>query len=66
MKREILQLLEQLPGVAMSTKEIGRRIDREQYRADPTWARPFLRALADEKLIVQDDNHCYLVPPPER
>ena len=36
MKREILQLLEASPGVAMSVKEIGRRINREQYRSDPT------------------------------
>ena len=62
MKREILQLLEQSPGVAMSVKEVSRRIDRKQYRADPSWARPFLRALAEENLILQDDNHCYLVP----
>ena len=62
MKREILQLLEASPGVAMSVKEIGRRINREQYRSDPTWARPWLRALVQENLIVEDDNHCYLVP----
>ena len=62
MKREILQILEQAPGVAMSIKEVGRRADRERYREDPSWARPFLRALAEENLIVQDDNHCFLVP----
>jgi hypothetical protein len=62
MKREILQLLEQSPGVAMSVKEIGRRVDRQQYRTDPTWARPWLRGLVQENLIVEDNNHCYLVP----
>lgn len=46
----------------MSVKEIGRRIDREQFRKDPSWARPFLRALADEDQVVEDDNHCYFVP----
>ena len=62
MKREILQLLEQSPGVAMSVKEIGRHLDRIQFRKDPNWARPFLRSLSDEGMIVEDDNHCYLVP----
>jgi len=62
MKREILQLLEQSPGVAMSVKEVGRRIDRDQFRKDPSWARPYLRALAEEELIVEDVNHCYFVP----
>ena len=63
MKREILQLLQQTPGIAMSIKEVSRRVDRHKYREDPSWARPFLRALAEERLILQDNNHCYYVKP---
>jgi Fe2+ or Zn2+ uptake regulation protein len=59
MKREILYLLQQSRGVALSVKEIGRRIDREQYRVNPAWARPYLRALAEENLVFEDANHCY-------
>ncbi|MGA1238436.1 MAG: hypothetical protein ACO34E_16420 [Limisphaerales bacterium] len=62
MKREILQMLEQCPGQPMSVKEISRRVDREQYRKDASWARPFLRALVEEQLILQDNNHCFYAP----
>lgn len=47
----------------MSVKEIGRRVNRDEYRRNPTWARPFLRALVEENLIIEDNNLCYLVNP---
>ena len=57
----ILRMLEQSSGTAHSVKEVGKRADRERYREDPNWARPFLKALLEQGLVEQDANGCFLV-----
>lgn len=62
MEHEIYQILHQTPGVLYSAKEIGRRIDREEYRKNPSWARPHLESLLRQGLIEADDNGHFFFP----
>jgi hypothetical protein len=55
MENEILQLLRRTPGTRYSHKEIGRTLDRRQYRDDCHWARPVLERLVGERVITKDD-----------
>ena len=59
MEEEILQLLEQNPGNPYSAKEIGKRLDRELYRAEPNWAREPLQCLLQQRRIETDPNGYY-------
>ena len=56
MENEILQLLKHSAGTRFSYKEVGRVVDRRQYREDLRWAIPFLERLAREKTISKDDT----------
>lgn len=66
MEQEIYQMLHQTPGVLYSAKEVGRRIDREEYRKNPGWARPHLESLLRQGFIEADENACYFFPTENR
>jgi hypothetical protein len=61
MEQEILQLLRQSPGQPFSIKEISKLLDRQQYREDPNWSRPFLQSLLARHLAEKDDSGRYLI-----
>ena len=65
MELEILQVMKQAAGTRFSYKEIGKIIDRNQFREDAHWARPMLEKLAFERLIWKDDAF-YLYPTDEQ
>ncbi len=60
MEEEILQLLQQSPGTPFSAKEVGKRLDREQYRENSNWARPILEGLLQQKRISTDASGYYI------
>ena len=62
MEQEIYQLLQQTPGVLYSAKEIGKRVDRKQYKENPGWARPCLESLLRQRLIEADIDGHYFFP----
>jgi hypothetical protein len=62
MEQEIYQMLQQTPGVLYSVKEIGKRLDREQYKENPNWARPFLESLLHQHSIEADENGYFFYP----
>jgi hypothetical protein len=65
MEAKILQILMQAAGRRFSVKEIGRMVDREEYREHPHWARPFLEKLVFDRLIWKEDTF-YLYPTEEQ
>jgi len=66
MEHDILQLLQQAPDTLFSTKEVGKKIDRDEYRENPNWARPHLESLVMQGSILKDDNGLYYFPKPEK
>jgi hypothetical protein len=64
MEQEILQLLSRSAGQPFSAKEISKMLDRQQFREDPNWARPFLQSLAARQLIEKDNDGRYFKPMP--
>ena len=60
MEQEILQMLQHLPGTPFSAKEVGKRLDRDQYRENSNWARPFLEGLLEKKAISMDASGYYM------
>jgi DNA-binding IclR family transcriptional regulator len=62
MEQQILQFLQHSPGSLYSIKEVSKRVDRDRYREDANWARPYLRALLEKGLIAQDVSGCYYLP----
>lgn len=66
MERDILQMLMQTPGIRYSYKEVGRTIDRRQFRNDARWARPVLEKLVTEHQIRRDESSLYYYPKPEK
>ncbi len=66
MEHEILQLLQQAPDTRFSHKEVGKKTDRQRYREDANWARPFLEGLVTQGVIVKDDNGLYHFPKSEK
>jgi hypothetical protein len=61
-EQEIYQMLQQTPGVLYSVKEVGRRADRDQYRENPSWARPHLESLLRQHVIRADENGYFFFP----
>jgi hypothetical protein len=51
MEFEILQLMKQSAGTQFSDREIGKIMDRKEYRERPHWARPILEKMASDRLI---------------
>ena len=66
MEQQILQLLQQSPDTLFSQKEVGKKIDRDEYRENPNWARPHLEKLVMDGSIRKDDNGLYFFPKPEK
>ncbi len=64
MEQEILQLLKQCPGTVFSAKEVGKRIDRKQFKENPNWARPMLEGLLEKKVISTDVSGYYVYQAP--
>ena len=64
MEQEILQLLQQCPGTVFSAKEVGKRIDRQQFKENPNWARHILEGLREKKLISSDVTGYYVYQAP--
>jgi hypothetical protein len=62
MEQDILQMMEQTPGVLYSAKEVGKRIDREQYKENTNWARPLLESLLRQRLIQMDPAGYFFFP----
>jgi hypothetical protein len=62
MEQQILRLLQQVPDTLFSAKEVGKNLDRKQYRENPNWARPFLETLLRQKLIAADTSGYYFFP----
>ena len=65
MEQEILLLLTRSPGQAFSSKEVSKTLDREQFREDPNWARPFLQNLTARQFIEKDKDGRYFKPKPK-
>ncbi|MCL4180145.1 MAG: hypothetical protein KJ072_20650 [Verrucomicrobia bacterium] len=62
MEQEIYQLLQQTPGFLYSAKEVGKRLDRDQYKENPNYARPHLESLLRQHFIQVDDNGYFFYP----
>jgi hypothetical protein len=56
MENDILTLLQGAPGTRFSYKEVGRAVDRRQYRENLHWARPVLERLVYEGSIAKEDG----------
>ena len=65
MELEILQIMKQAAGTKFSYKEIGKLVDRDQYRENAHFARPVLEKLTFEGLIWKDESF-YLYPTEEQ
>jgi len=66
MEQQILQLLQQSPDQLFSVKEVGKMIDRNQFREDANWARPHLERLRLQGLIQSDEGGYYFFPKPKK
>jgi hypothetical protein len=65
MELEILRVMKQAAGTRFSSKEIGKIVDRQEFRENPHWARPILERLVFERLIWKDEAF-YLYPTEEQ
>jgi DNA-binding transcriptional MerR regulator len=65
MEFQILQVLKQAAGTKFSYKEIGKIVDRREFRENPHWARTFLELLVFEQLIWKEEA-LYLYPTEEQ
>src|SRR5919109_347717 len=65
MEMEILQVLRQSAGVRFSYKEIGKMVDRHQFRENAHFARPVLERLTCEGLIWKQEAF-YVYPTEEQ
>lgn len=66
MEQQILQLLQQSPGQLFSVKEVGKKIDRNEFRENANWARPHLEQLRLQGHIQSDEGGYYLFPKPKK
>ena len=57
--------MKQAAGTLFSDKDIGKIMDRKEYRERPHWARPILEKMVFEKFIWKSDA-CYLYPTEEQ
>ncbi len=62
MEQEILQLLTNNPGTPFSVKEIGKKIDRQEWQKDPFWAKHVLERLVSGNLIAKTPEGYYTAP----
>jgi len=54
MEFQFLQLLQQAAGTLFSDKEVGKIMDRKEYRERPHWARSILEKMVSEGLIWKE------------
>jgi len=64
MEWEILQILKQAEGTRFTYKDIGKIVDRKEFRENPHWARPHLERMVFERFIWKDEGY-YLYPTEE-
>ena len=64
MEWEILQIMKQAEGTRFTYKDIGKIVDRKEFRENPHWARPHLERMVFERFIWKDEGY-YLYPTEE-
>ena len=64
MEWQILQIMKQAEGVRFTYKDIGKIVDRKEFRENPHWARPILERMVFERYIWKDEGY-YLYPTEE-
>ena len=64
MEWEILLIMKQAEGTRFSYKDIGKLVDRKEFRENPHWARPFLEKMLFERLIWKAEG-LYFYPTEE-
>jgi hypothetical protein len=64
MEWEVLQVMKQAEGTRFTSKDIGKIVDRKEYRENPHWARPMLEKLLFERHIWKQEGY-YLYPTDE-
>ena len=64
MEWQILQIMKQAEGVRFTYKDIGKIVDRKEFRENPHWARPVLERMVFERFIWKDEGY-YLYPTEE-
>ena len=64
MEWEIFQVMKQAEGNRFTYKDIGKIVDRKEFRENPHWARPHLEKMLFERLIWKDEGY-YLYPTEE-
>jgi hypothetical protein len=65
MEWEILVIMKQAEGILFTSKDIGKIVDRKEFRENPHWARPILERMTFERLIWKQDSF-YLYPTEEQ
>jgi hypothetical protein len=65
MEWEILQIMKQAEGTLFTSKDIGKIVDRKEFRENPHWARPILEKMVFERLIWKAESY-YLCPTEEQ
>ena len=65
MEFEILRIMKQAAGTLFSDKQIGKMMDRQEYRESPHWARPLLEKMVFERLIWKEEAR-FLFPTAEQ
>ena len=66
MEYEILRLLTNSPGVPFSVKEIGKKIDRQEWQKNPFWAKHILDRLVGGNQIEKTPEGFYMAPKSQR
>ena len=65
MEWEILQVMKQAEGTRFTYKDIGKIVDRKEFRENPHWARPLLEKMLFERLIWKNEGY-YFYPTEEQ
>jgi len=65
MEWEILVIMKQAEGILFTSKDIGKIVDRKEFRENPHWARPILEKMVFERLIWKAESY-YLYPTEEQ
>jgi len=65
MEWEILLIMKQAEGTRFTYKDIGKIVDRTEFRENPHWARPLLEKLLFERHIWKEEGY-YLYPTDEQ
>jgi hypothetical protein len=65
MEWEILSIMKQAAGTKFSHREIGKIVDRKEYRENPHWARPILEKMVFDRLIWRVES-AYVYPTDEQ